>query len=355
ERGLSHLSKDRLVESGDTGILIFVNRPNGYSPDNTSDKAQQMIQKLNINGIIIESDIPSTLGNSKGPFNAEMATGENDVAIGLIRDMLNIAAMKLAIQDGCDLPPILQMDVDFEGFMKGSCEDILFRFRDPDLTFLQCTSDWDSQECPRTNYPALLLGTELMRELPQILKMPLNDILLPQETRKQILFGEAIQRGIQVPQVERMEDIAKKGGYGLNRLAHDELDANIRQSAVNNTSGVRSSSDIVFLWNNRRAVRSWREYRQPAISQWVSPFSVIDPVRLKENGYCLTEQAHSEEVINKSLARFPIPYKLTGVYSNFIEPIKGVLACYFPEMQNISTYFRQASSGLYYLQVNLLS
>lgn len=349
---LLRLNTDPYVQSGDVGVLVFVNRPSGYAPDCTGVAAYEIAQQTGMNAIILESDVPATLGNIDGPFQADMATEQNEVAIGLIRDMLNIAAMKLALQSQGNLPLLLQMDADFEGFMKGSCEDILSRFADPSVRFLQCTSDWDSQDLPRESDFELWLGTELMRELPQILKIPLNEQSLPSLTQRQVLFGEAIQRGIQVPQVERMEDIARKGGYGLNRLAHDELDANIRQAALLNPAGVRSTSKIVFLWNNRRAVRSWKEYQQPPISQWVNPFAVIDPVRSAETSVYGNGQSHVEAAINKSLARFPIPRKLAGVYEDFTIPVLDVVTRIYPSIQGLQTRVLQKGSGLYYLQVD---
>ena len=349
---LLRLSTDPLIQSGDIGVLIFANRPYGYIPDSTATVAESLIQQIGLNALVFESSIPQTLGNSDGPFCNEMTSGENEVPIGLIRDMLSIAAMKVSLRSTGTVPLLLQMDADFEGFMQGSFETILDTFSDPSVGFLQCTSDWDSQEFPTKSDKELLLGAQLMRGLPQILKMGLNNPSLSLPSRQQIIFGEAIQRGIQVPQVERMEAVARKGGYGLNRLAHDELDANIRQSALLDPGGMRSTADVTFLWNNRRAVRTWQEYKQPPISQWVNPFAVIDPVRSAATATYLNGQSHLEAAVNTSLARFPIPRRLIGVYDDFTLPVRAVLERYFPDSKEMEVCVLRKSSELYYLQVN---
>lgn len=349
---LTRLNEDPSVQSGDVGILLFVNRPAGFMADNTAQIAKDTIQDLAMNGLVLDAEIPQEMGNTQGPFINDMATQPNQAPIGIIRDLISIAAMKLSLKEaGKDPPLLLQMDADFEGFMRGSMIDIINQFRDDNVRFLQCTSDWDSKEYPRKSDAELLLGAELMRELPQILKNALNSPLLPQISRMQIIFGEAIQRGIQVPQVERMEDIAFKGGYGLNRLAHDELDANIRQSALVNPSGVRSTDEVIFLWNNRRAVCTWYEYRQPPISQWINSFAVVDPVRRSERNKYLNGRSYIPEAVNKTLKRFPIPRSIPGVYDDAKSATVDVISRYIPDISSMRIVELQNDNSVCYLQI----
>ncbi|MDP1743395.1 MAG: hypothetical protein Q8L51_01255 [Candidatus Amesbacteria bacterium] len=333
---LEVLSVDQSVKSGETGLLILGNRPEGKLPDTTMSVAKAIIFEKGLNAIALECTIPNVMGNTDGPFSDEMATNPNDVPIGLIRDILSICAMKLYVNElsstsSNSLPPIImQMDGDFQGFRKGDISKVLNDFSNNKLVnFIQYTSDWDSDNYPTKSIPLLWLGSELMREIPQILKLPLNWSILPKETRKQIIFGEAVQRGIQVPQAERMESVARKAGFGLNRVKEDELDSNIRMTAyVSGLDRINTSNQVVFDWSNRRAVESWKLLRQPPISQWVSSFSAEDPVRRKPIKTDETKTSSSEEkleVINKTLARFPIPSSLPEVYSDFTIPLLMVL------------------------------
>ena len=226
-------------------------------------------------------------------------------------------------------PILLQMDIDFEGFRSGSFGRILDRFQqNRDLQFLQCSSDWDSAEFPTRSDPLLRLGSTLMLELPQILKEALKDQTIPEFSRLQILFGETIQRGIQVPQAERIGSFAAKGGYGLLRQGCDELDLNIRMSGLRNPKGVESTSETTFLWNNRRAVAAWLGSGTPPISQWQVPFLADDWVRLAVQTPGELRAPSSVEalkVMNQTLARFPLPTLLPGVYDDPRAAVRGVL------------------------------
>ena len=277
---LINLAEDPLVKTGEVGILILVNRPTGSVADATEALAKEAIVALELNGIVLDIDIPEDLGTIDGPFANEMALTSNEAPIGILRDILSISAMKLWKQgNSSQLPILLQMDGDFEGFALGGFEELLAEFYNSKTKLVQCTSDWDSKEFPTEKDWGLWIGSELMRELPQIIKSQINSPNLSGETRTQLLFGEAIQRGIQVPQAERMENVAGKGGYGLLRLKEDELDQNIRISERVTPDGVRTSDEVIFKWSNRRAVRSWIDLRQPPISQWVNGFAVDDLVR----------------------------------------------------------------------------
>ncbi len=329
---LEKLSLDRTISNGDTGIVILANRPQGEEKDETAKIAEEIIYEKGLNAVVIESEISQNLGVKSKSFSEGMAVKENEVPIALLRDILIVAVMKkwLASLTETRVPPlpiILQMDADFEGFKKGDLSNIERYFQKyPQKTFLQCSSDWDSRERPTKTIPLLKLGATLMLLLPQVLKESLNDPSLPRNSRKQIIFGEAIQRGIQVPQAERIASIAKKGGYGLLRLKEDELDLNIRMSAiVNGLESVGSDSETIFLWSNRRAVRSFVEEGAPPISQWVTSFAAMDQVRINPTETSANKQSSELDVINKTLARFPLPVSLSGVYTRFDEVILNTL------------------------------
>lgn len=360
---LETLSGDRAVRSGEIGLLVLANRPSGKDPDRTIEVAKSVIFEKGLNAIALDCVIPTKLGNVAGPFSEEMALEANEVPIALIRDMLSISAMKLYLKglkptrEGMFPPVVLQMDGDFQGFAKGGLNQVLEDFnRNKNVNFVQYTSDWDSDASPTRGIPLLWLGSELMREIPQILKLPLNLAELPEETRKQIVFGEAIQRGIQVPQAERMESIARKAGYGLSRIKEDELDANIRMAAYAcGLIGVNTSDQVVFKWSNRRAVASWKQLRQPPISQWVSSFSAEDPVRLESSvsDEEVTSNGKSKlEVINKTLARFPIPVVLPRVYTDLVQPLSDILRRYDLDLDKCNYSIIDKGGGRWVMQLN---
>ncbi|KKT30621.1 MAG: hypothetical protein UW41_C0013G0011 [Candidatus Collierbacteria bacterium GW2011_GWC2_44_18] len=349
---LINLFDDPMVKTGEVGILILVNRPAGSVADETNILAEGAIDALGLNGMVMDADIPKDLGTTDGPFANEMALISNEAPIGILRDILNISAMKLWKQNkSSQLPILLQMDGDFEGFAIGGFNELLGEFNDSKTKLVQCTSDWDSKEFRTENDWGLWIGSELMRELPQIIKNQINNANLSIEVRNQLIFGEAIQRGIQVPQAERMESVAGKGGYGLQRLKEDELDQNIRISERVAPGGVRTSNEVIFKWSNRRAVRSWIDLRQPPISQWVNGFAVDDLVRGKTPKEKDLDSGDIELAINRTLARFPIPKKLNGVYDNYQLPILEVLERYELERFNVSE--EKKGEDLFYLQIKL--
>ena len=349
---LINLAEDPLVKTGEVGILILVNRPTGSVADATEALAKEAIVVLELNGIVLDIDIPEDLGTIDGPFANEMALTSNEAPIGILRDILNISAMKLWKQgNSSQLPILLQMDGDFEGFALGGFEELLAEFYNSKTKLVQCTSDWDSKEFPTEKDWGLWIGSELMRELPQIIKSQINSPNLSGETRTQLLFGEAIQRGIQVPQAERMENVAGKGGYGLLRLKEDELDQNIRISERVTPDGVRTSDEVIFKWSNRRAVRSWIDLRQPPISQWVNGFAVDDLVRGETPKEKKLNNGDIELAINRTLARFPLPIKLEGVYDNYQLPILEVLERY--ELEIFEIVEEKKGEDLFYLQIKL--
>ena len=354
---LEKLAEDPMVSDGRVGILILVNRPANSDPDNTSKLAKEKINDLNINTIVMETGVADQMGFTNGPFSGDMATEDNQVPIALLRDILSISAMKLWVKNPQSVPSLLlQMDGDFEGFLRGSFQTIVEQFSDQTVDFLQCTSDWDSSINPTTSSDSFWVGSELMRELPQILKRLLNGPL-PLPTKIQLIYGEAIQRGIQVPQAERMEAVARKGGYGLSRTRHDELDQNIRMSALVNINGVRTTDEVVFLWSNRRAIKSWNEFRQPPISQWQSAFSVQDTVRQQEAVGSIEGSSVGEHrllAINRTLERFPVPPTLPGVYIDFTQPVSKVLQAYGINSEAGNVDVRDKPGGLKYIQLNNL-
>lgn len=352
-RSLQNLMTDPLIKSGEVGVLVLVNRPEEASGDRTYFFAQEAIKMMKINGVVLDLDVPNKLGMIEGPFAGEMAIAPNEAPIGILRDVLNICAMKIWKRSGSKNPPILlQMDGDFEGFDKGGFAEVIDSFVDPKINLLQCTSDWDSREFPTEKDLGLWIGSELMRELPLILKKGLNETRLSVTGRSQVIFGEAIQRGIQVPQAERMEGVARKGGYGFQRLKEDELDQNMRISEEMFPGGVRTTEKTVFKWSNRRAVKSWVDLRQPPISQWVNGFGVNDKVRgeVPENKYCGPEEV--ELSINRTLARFPLPKKLSGLYGNYQIAVLEVLSKYGIEPVDVSE--EKKGDDLFYLQIKLV-
>lgn len=352
---LTLLSQDKLVHSRKATILVLVNRPEGKSPDDTAERALQATDILGINCVVMEQEIPLTLGNTEGSFLDEMALEGNDVPIALIRDILNISAIKLWLKSDRQpiQPPILvQMDADFTGFKQGELTTVLNYFDAySDLQFLQCTSDWENSQNPvRNNYP-LWVGAELMRELPQFVKRNLRNNISKMFIQE-IIFGEVIQRGIQVPQAERMESIAKKGGYGLNRMKEDELDSNIRITAI--SSGVKSigsTSQVVFNWSSRRAERSWVNYRKPPISQWASPFLADDPVR---TGIANEEPNGDTDItlaISRTLERLPYPNSILSLNPNFLQEFFTILQRYKPGMQPKDLVIKETKTGTFLLKL----
>jgi hypothetical protein len=309
----------------------------------------------------MELEVPAALGSTDGPFAAEMALESNQVPIALLRDLLNIVAMKLWATGDQEAPPVLlQMDGDFTSFRAGSLRQVLDDFRDnPDKSFVQYTSDWDIARDPADPAfdAALYAGAELMRRLPQILKGSLNDPSVPITSRLQVLFGGAIQRGIQVPQAERMAAVARKGGYGLTRLRHDELDMNLRLSAAFDPQTIASSDRVVFEWSGRRARLAWQQDRLPPISQWNgAPFSAIDAVRAIARFAPVVQGRNGLDealllAVNRTLQRFPIPAELAGVYSSAVDAISAVLEDCGLSPSDIS--LQPADQGLYYAQVRL--
>lgn len=337
---LVQLSKDKLVIDKKVQIIVLVNRPEGKLKDTTAETAKRVANELNINCTVLESDIPLQLGNTLGSFSDEMALDVNEAPIGLLRDILNISSMKLWLKSNTSSAPILlQMDADFVGFRTGDLTTLVNYFEAyEDLQFLQCTSDWENPNRPLKEIDvSLWLGAELMRELPQLVKKYLRKEI-PDSLLQQIIFGEVIQRGIQVPQAEKMESIALKGGFGLNRLKEDELDTNIRMTSL--TSGVRSvgSTDrIIFNWSSRRAERTWNKLRKPPISQWATPFLASDTVRSDDKTSNKSEDNDLLNVVIMTLERLPYPKAIFSVDPDFKNTFLVVLKRYIPELtaQNI--------------------
>lgn len=312
--------RDPYAIAGNVRFLFLVNRPVGAPPDNTAEQIQNAISEFEINGSVIDMEIPPNVGRIN-PEIPEMATEENQAQIGVLRNLLDVWAMYEAERiDFAEFPLLLQMDIDFMGFQRGGFEKIVKYFeKRPDVGFLQCASDWAVAD---NSDQLFRLGCDLMRMLPLVLKARLNQL---GEDLDEVIFGEAIQRGIQVPQVRRIEEVARKGSYRGLAFAADELDYNLRSSAIaGNVEGVRSSANIVFEWSDRRAKRAWEEYGKPPISQWgtETSFGVNDPVRSEYQDKETSRPEVSEaDVINLTLARIPIPFEWAERYRKAFEKI----------------------------------
>lgn len=332
QRTLDVLAQQTLVATGNAAIVLYVNRPFGVEADNTVQVIKEWKTKNpNIRIAVFEGEIDPSMGRSSSPYYEGMEISTNSVPIALLRDILNIVAMKLwksGDQRDSTLPTILQGDADLWRFT-GTDEIARVQYilqSDPYAQFVQCTTDWDGPTATRS-LPAMWLGSELMRELPLILKGLLNTGM-DQSLRIQLIFGETIQRGIQVPQAERMESIARKGGYGLLRIPEDELDVNMRMTALfSGANTIRSALEIVFYYSNRRALAAWIKKQQPPIKQWSVEFVGVDAVRTADftniespNGNLLDQAII---VANRTLARFPIPsWKFAFFEAQVIEVLK---------------------------------
>lgn len=337
---LVQLSNDKLIIDKKVQVIVLVNRPEGKSKDSTAETARKVASELNINCTVLESEIPLKLGNTQGTFSDEMALDKNEAPIGLLRDILNISAMQLWLRSNTAKAPILlQMDADFVGFKNGDLTTLINYFEGyKDLQFLQCTSDWENPNKPLKEIDySLWLGAELMRELPQLVKRYLGQNI-PDKLLQQFIFGEVIQRGIQVPQAERMESIARKGGFGLNRLKEDELDTNIRMTAlVFGSKSIGSTNQIIFNWSSRRAEQTWKKLRKPPISQWATPFLADDSVRSTDSTQNVTQDNDLLNSVSRTLERLPYPKAIFDVDPNFKITFLDVLKRYIPELtdQNI--------------------
>lgn len=365
-RLVEELSKDSAVNSGRVQILVFVNRPPGAVPDSTEQLLREAALECNLPLSIVAGEVPALMGRADGPLMAGIdPVKRSSVPIALIRDILSLSVMRLwAMNPEAMQPPVyLQMDIDFEGFAKGGLSELINRFAiNPRLMFLQGTSQFDDKNFPTTAVPVLKLGDDLMRELPLGMKRSLSNCELPEVSKIQILFGEAIQRGVQVPQAERLESIARKGGYGLLRMPEDELDANIRTAALaNEFTGVECCDETVFKWNSRRAILALGCYGKAPISQWAVEFRAIDVARdvnsvssvygdLLAKQQELNSAANMLRIVNQSLARFPVPEQIQGVYGAAEQLVREALAQCRLEASGFTT--RALGNGLVILQVN---
>lgn len=320
QRFFEEVSQDQSVRDKEVRFIFLVNRPIGSPADSTADFIANNAVNTGIEIDLLEVEITNGIGrlNEEIP---EMAESDEQPVIGVIRNLLDYSAMQLVLRCAGDkLPVMLQMDIDFEGFYKGSFGGIIEIFNSyPEMLFLQCASDWDSKSKPIDSDPLLKLGSDLMRMLPLIVKGELNKPNA--DFKDEIIFGEVIQRGIQVPQAQRMVAVALKNSYGMLRFTADELDYNIRSSAAAfGVDAIRSTANNIFKWSNRRALRAWNEYGRPPISQWSAetPFSVNDPVR--ENSSDQTKFERTEiDVINLTLKRMPIPVEWSDNYKRKFE------------------------------------
>jgi hypothetical protein len=336
-RTIELLSKEAVFKDGRARLVIFANRPENIEPDNTARFIQLACQQYGMESCtdLVEAAVPANFGRRDSPLLNGHSLGSNKPPMGLIRDLLSMTSMikmQSCIEYGVN-PVQLQMDADFEGFGRGNLTTLMNYFQtNPSLDFVQCTSDWESRHSPTRNDALFQLGCDLMRELPMGIKEYLNSPHATPKIVAQTLFGELIQRGIQVPQAETFASIAYKGGYGLLRLPEDELDANVRSAYRGIPGTIRNASDVVFLWNARRALAVWHERKLPPISQWSgADFQAIDPVRassapnrstaqlssglsgssgISTNGTQQLPSADALDVINKTLARIPIPHLL---------------------------------------------
>jgi len=321
---LDMLASQSLLISGRAAIALFVNRPQGVEADSTMQAITEWkIQNSGIKLILFEGEMSPTIGRSTSPYYEDFEPTDQSVRIALLRDILNIVVMKLWQRQSTTTttPPILlQGDADLwrlSGIFELEELERMFT-SDPSCMFVQCTTDWDGP-LATSKIPAMWLGSELMRELPQTFKRSLNNGA-PTEQLVQYVFGETIQRGIQVPQAERMETIARKGGYGLLKISEDELDMNLRMTALfSGVTSIKSTADIVFYYSNRRAVAAWLEKREPPIKQWSVEFTGKDYVRTRQFEIPMSSDREMiEEALaaaNRTLQRFPLPMPYFEVLS----------------------------------------
>ncbi len=316
------LSEDKLFKEWKVKLLIFSNRPEGRDWDETKKNIENYIESLWIQKEaiwVIEWDIPKNLWRIDWPFNDETAKEDNQVPIWFIRDVMNIT---VAIQSKWMDFPILQMDWDFYGFEKWWLENIIDIFSKNKCTFLQCKSNWD-WNIKTADIPLLKFWSDLMAELPMILKEKINEDI-SNESLGKIVFSDAIQRWIQVPQVELLSQITKKWWYWLLRLSCDELDLNMRSAFLLKPNWLKSTWDLTFLRDNRRAIATLLQYNIPPISQRKNWFEADDKVRWKQNLNTNLISFTKENILNTlnlTLDKFVIPEKINWVYDNWEEAI----------------------------------
>lgn len=328
-------SQSQMIQSGELQLVLLVNRPEDIKSDDVYEYIKQLSIENDLFVNVFDISIPATTGRNNEEI-PEMAEKPNDPLIGVIRNLLDVVAMELTqnsdnFLEANDLPLMLQMDIDFEGFRRGDFSQIVKLFsKNPEMKFLQCTSDWDSEINPTQDNPLLELGAALMRGLIGFIKNRLNNQGITKEEWLQIIFEETIQRGIQVPQARRMEAVASSKSYGFLRLTADELDFSLRQFAqVFGIGSIGSSKEIEFLWSNRRALEALRKNSIPPISQWSqTSFGVDDVVRTKvqktnlNQGQQITTEAVIN-IVNQTLARLPMPASWVSFYKPRFERYLG--------------------------------
>ena len=321
-RTIKLLTEQELFIWWNVKILIFSNRPELTDWDNTKEEIQKYLEYLWIKDEliwIIESDIPKNLWRIDWPFYEEMATNDNQVPIWFIRDVMNII---IAMQASWKDLPILQMDWDFYGFRNWWLKNIVDSFSKKNCNFLQCKSDWE-WNVKTNDIPLLKFWSDLMSELPMILKDKINKNI-SYKSKEEIVFSDGIQRWIQVPQVELLSQIIKKWWYWLLRLSCDELDLNIRSAFTSQPDWLKSTWDVTFLRDNRRAIATLFQYNIPPISQRENWFEADDKVRWKQNLDIDSIKFTSENLLNTlnlTLEKFVIPEKIDWVYDDWEQEI----------------------------------
>jgi hypothetical protein len=359
------LSQQEDIVTGKVAVFIYVNWPEGRECDGTMSSLTELAEKSMLPLYVFKAAVPKKAGRSESPVYAQSYQElEDGPQIALIRDILNITVMKKLL--ACkrkEIPLILQSDADLIETSDRALRNIMRCFNcDSVLQFIQCNVDWDG-ELPTKEILPLLLGSILMRELPwQILKQPLNGSL-SKNIRRQIIFSNAIQRGIQVAQVERLDSIARKGGYGLLKIHEDELDLNIRSTAE--VSGVESigTTDDTFIYSNRRAIASWYTQAIPPIGQWATEFEIDDPVRTKKVSMedvlaRINERGIKFEIINAvrlTLQRFSIPQYIDTIYESPSDAILTVLQQFGLNAKDLKYEMVSKEDGNYYLDVQDIS
>jgi len=320
------LAEDNIFKSWNIRILIFSNRPEETDWDNTKNEIQEYIKSVWIENErvwIIEWEVPKDLWRIDWPFNDAMAINKNQVPIWFIRDTMNIITM---IQAKWNDLPVVQMDWDFYGFKNWWLKDIIDVFEGKKCTFLQCKSDWE-WIIKTDTIPLLRFWSDLMAELPMFLKNKLNETI-SYDWKKQIVFSDAIQRWIQVPQVELLSQIIKKWWYWLLRLSCDELDVNLRSAFLSQPDWLKNTWNTTFLRDNRRAIATLSQYNIPPIWQRKNWFEADDKIRKMPTNSANQISSNREyliDILNLTLDRFILPEKIEWVYEDWKNVIVNIL------------------------------
>lgn len=247
------------------------------------------------------------------------------------------------------LPIIILADSDTESMAPKALQTYIDAFNnEPNIDLIIGELRWESSEYPTALFPSLLVGDELMYQLPQC-----NKNLLNEACRKQKLTGEEIAalatniysssftKGVQVNIAFRSEAYAACGGGFDPKQDINELDFLVRTIAfsglLQRKCNIRAMGETVVKVgsSSKRALLEYLEGEGRApIQQWRGSFGlrVEDPARIQKPkilGIIPIENLGNngkeelvtaiEGQINSTLEDFALPPFVPGWYQDAIK------------------------------------